>query len=139
MALPIIAAGVAARYGAKKLAKALVKRNTKKVKKPQKLKNYKTRVESDDDYGMITTRPIGGKAKSIRAFEKKVSKKGETIMGKTEKVQYPWKASQERKVRDILERRDMHRGNYTHPAAPGYSPKQLGQAPRYVVKRPRNK
>ena len=34
MALPIIAAGVAARYGAKKLAKYLVKRNTKK---PQKL------------------------------------------------------------------------------------------------------
>ena len=31
MALPIIAAGVAARYGAKKLAKYLVKRNTKKV------------------------------------------------------------------------------------------------------------
>jgi hypothetical protein len=35
MALPIIAAGIAARYGAKKLAKALVKRNTKNYKAPK--------------------------------------------------------------------------------------------------------
>ena len=35
MALPIIAAGIIARYGAKKLAKKLAKRNIKKIKKPQ--------------------------------------------------------------------------------------------------------
>tara|TARA_R110002110_G_scaffold372970_1_gene582963 strand:- start:154 stop:465 length:312 start_codon:yes stop_codon:yes gene_type:complete len=40
--LPIIAAGVAARYGAKKLAKALVKRNTKKANvKAKKLDQQK--------------------------------------------------------------------------------------------------
>ena len=53
MALPIIAAGVAARYGAKKLAKELIKRNTKKNVKenPELLKKkpykYKTTLQSE--------------------------------------------------------------------------------------------
>ncbi len=43
MALPIIAAGMIARYGAKKLAKRLVKRNVKKVTKPNISKERKLR------------------------------------------------------------------------------------------------
>ena len=42
--LPFIAAGVAARYGAKKLAKYLVKRNTKKNVKVPLLKSKKVDV-----------------------------------------------------------------------------------------------
>tara|TARA_R100001369_G_C3231072_1_gene152137 strand:- start:274 stop:540 length:267 start_codon:yes stop_codon:yes gene_type:complete len=64
MALPIIAAGVAARYGAKKLAKYLVKRNSKKnvkegrfvskqselTRKGKKI-DRKERDQFDKDYG----------------------------------------------------------------------------------------
>ena len=47
MPLPIIAAGVAARYGAKKLAKYLIKRNTKKANvKAKKLDEKKNAREN---------------------------------------------------------------------------------------------
>jgi hypothetical protein len=76
MALPIIAAGVAARYGAKKLAKYLVKRNSKKLKKPQN-----TRKDPDLNLGP------GGK--SGNALDKRAARnfinKDNKMIGKAKK------------------------------------------------------
>jgi len=73
MPLPIIAAGVAARYGAKKLAKYLVKRNTKKLKKPQN-----TRKDP-----MLDT-PKGGNLGDKRAARHYINKENKMI-GKAKK------------------------------------------------------
>ena len=68
MALPIIAAGVAARYGAKKLAKYLVKRNSKKLKKPQN-------TRKDPDYDMKK----GGNIMDKRAARHYINKENKII------------------------------------------------------------
>ena len=130
MALPIIAAGVAARAGAKKLAKALIKRNTKKLKK-----SYKAYVESVGPYGNPVMKPMGGVAKSAKDFVKKLEKKGQTVFTNAERTKAPYKASQERKVRAIQSlRKEVSDANYySQGIKPDY------KLPRYVVKRPRIK
>jgi hypothetical protein len=132
MPLPLIpiAAGIAARYGAKKLAKALVKRNTKKLKK-----SYKAYVESDGPYGEPGMKPMGGVAKSAKAFVKLLEKKGQTVYTKAERTKAPYKASQERKVRGIQGlRKEVTEANRMNQ---GFKPDY--KLPRYTVKRPRNK
>ena len=52
MALPIIAAGVAARYGAKKLAKHLVKQSIKKSKGKDAINKAK-RIKKDDQIRQV--------------------------------------------------------------------------------------
>ncbi len=63
------AAGKTARYGAKKLAKALIKRNTKKVKKPQI-----TRKNPDFNSG-----PKGGNVKDKRVLRKFVNQENKML------------------------------------------------------------
>ena len=128
MALPIIAAGVAARIGAKKLAKKLIKKKLKK-------KSYKAYVESDGVYGEPGAKPMGGVAKSAKAFVKKLESKGQTVFSKPVQTKAPWKASQERKVRNIQSlRSEVAESNRYY--GPTKTPDKL---PRYTVKRPKIK
>jgi len=128
MALPIIAAGIAARVGAKKLAKKLIKKKLKK-------KSYKAYVESDGPYGEPGMKPMGGVAKSAKAFAKKLENKGQTVYTKPVQTKAPWKASQERKVRDIQGlRKEVTEANRMNQ---GFKPDY--KLPRYTVKRPKIK
>ena len=73
MALPIIAAGVAARYGAKKLAKKLIKRAAKKNKKPNI--NKQEQNMADDNFGNIINMGLSKtqlKKQSARVVKKQV-------------------------------------------------------------------
>jgi hypothetical protein len=128
MALPLIIAGVAARAGAKKLAKKLVEKKLKK-------KSYKAYVESDGPYGEPGAKPMGGVAKSAKAFAKKLESKGQTVYSKPVQTKAPWKASQERKVKNIkgLRSEVAEANRYKSPTGTPY------KLPRYTVKRPKIK
>jgi len=131
MALPLIIAGVAARAGAKKLAKKL-------NKSPVKKKSYKAYVESTGSYGEPGMKPMGGVAKSAKAFTKKLENKGQTVYSKPVQTKAPWKASQERKVKNIQELRSevAEANRYNGYNGPTKTPYKL---PRYTVKRPKIK
>ncbi len=75
MALPIIAAGVAARYGAKKLAKYLVKRNTKKNVKTKKVDVSDLKFKNNDPFGNMSYKEKMGSIKQADKIVKKIAKK----------------------------------------------------------------
>ena len=112
------------------LMKALKKDGTLN-KSPVKKKSYKAYVESTGSYGEPGMKPMGGVAKSAKAFTKKLEKKGQTVFTEPVQTKASWKASQERKVRNIqgLRREVAEANSYKRPTT---TQKKL---PRYTVKR----
>ena len=104
-------------------------------KSPVKKKSYKAYVESDGPYGEPGAKPMGGVAKSAKAFAKKLENKGQTVYSKPVQTKAPWKASQERKVKNIqgLRSEVAEANRYNGPTGTPY------KLPRYTVKRPKIK
>jgi len=124
--------------GVIKVAKSAYKAAKRVQANKKNLKSYKTRVLTDDAYGLPTTKPVGGRATSKEAFVKKVQKKlgkDNVLSQNTERTSAPYKASQERKVRDILDVRSSIREANMYKK-PGSKPTPL---PRYKAKRPKVK
>ena len=119
------------------LMKALKKDGTLN-KSPVKKKSYKAYVESTGSYGEPGMKPMGGVAKSAKAFAKKLENKGQTVYSKPVQTKAPWKASQERKVKNIQELRSevAEANRYNGYNGPTKTPYKL---PRYTVKRPKIK
>ena len=106
MPLPIIAAGVAARYGAKKLAKALVKRGSKKLNvKAKKLEQKNFQKDSADhpfglskpEKGMHPTYPSPKSAKKFKRIDRhhveKLKKFTKKITNENTKKPYKYKTT----------------------------------------------
>ena len=121
-----------------KAANKVIKAKIVKRESPVKKKSYKAYVESDGPYGEPSMKPMGGTAKSAKAFIKKLEKKGQTVFTEPVRTKASWKASQERKVRNIQDlRREVAEANsYNGYNVPTRTPKKL---PRYTVKRPKTK
>jgi hypothetical protein len=85
MALPIIAAGVAARYGAKKLAKKLIKRAAKKKKNPNI--NRQEQNMADDNFG--NTINMGPSRTQLKKQSERVIKKQVKQVEKKYNQPYP--------------------------------------------------
>lgn len=124
--------------GVVKVAKSAYKAAKRVQANKKNLKSYKTEVLADDAYGLPTTKPVGGRAASKKDFVQKVQKKlgkDNVLSQNTKETSAPYKASQERKVRDILDVRTSIRESNLY-RKPWDDPLPL---PRYKATRPKIK